>query len=64
MKTCVNDEASGCCKEMAHTLQLKVCQACKKAMNRDDWNCTLCKDCADKLNECGHCRGKLVENKQ
>ena len=42
---------------MAHTMQLKCCKNCKKAI--EGWNCQLCDACEKALKQCGHCREKF-----
>jgi len=46
-----------CCRDMAHTMQLKCCKNCKKAI--EGWNCQLCDACEKALKQCGHCREKF-----
>lgn len=54
MKKCVN---SDCCQQMAHSMQLKACKDCGRAIK--GFNCSLCEDCSKKTNRCGHCQNRL-----
>ncbi len=46
--------AARCCREMMHTMELKMCQAC----GAEGASCKLCADCAAAGGECPHCRAK------
>lgn len=43
-----------CCRDMAHTMEAKVCKNCSKEIQT--WGCQLCSSCAVRLNQCDHCR--------
>jgi hypothetical protein len=47
-----------CCRDLAHTMELKVCKVCYNPVSLD-YGCKLCEGCVKALNQCGHCLGKL-----
>lgn len=58
MKECANED---CCEDLAHTMMVRVCQFCKKVI-AGNFGCKLCSKCSTLLNECAHCRSKLVDD--
>lgn len=59
MNKCKNSQ---CCRNGAHTMETKVCKACKEVI--EGWNCFLCLKCEAQAitnrdgstsYQCGHC---------